>query len=230
MKTFISQSNYIPWIGFFEAISKVDEYVIFDSVQYSKNDWRNRNQIFDGVKFHWLTIPVSLGNGLQTKIQDVQVSDLSWHCDHLRTIRHMFSRYTYFDETYSFLETCFNQASSLRKLTEINELLLRKFCQELKIDTKIDRCTFFGNEDKNYKLISLLKMRNSSTYLTSTKALNYLDLQLFSQNQVTVEFIDFAESKEFHAEIHGPIGRNVSIINTIMKIGFKELSERFARA
>lgn len=230
MKTFISQSNYIPWIGFFEAISKVDEYVIFDSVQYSKNDWRNRNQVFDGNRFHWLTIPVNLGDGLQTKIQDVHVPDPTWHSNHLRTIRHMFSRYPYYDETYSFLEGCLKQASTLKKLTEINELLLRSFCEQLKIKTKIDRCNFIGDEERNFKIISILKKRNSSTYLTSTKALNYLDLQLFSQNHVKVEFIDFLESKEFHAAIHGSIGGNVSLINTIMKVGFKDLGKRFSRA
>ena len=44
MKIAISQSNYIPWKGYFDLIKNVDEF-IFDEVQYTRRDWRNRNLI-----------------------------------------------------------------------------------------------------------------------------------------------------------------------------------------
>ena len=43
--TMISQSNYIPWKGYFDMIASVDIFVVYDEVQYTKNDWRNRNLI-----------------------------------------------------------------------------------------------------------------------------------------------------------------------------------------
>lgn len=46
MKTVaILQSNYIPWKGYFDLIAAVDEFILYDDMQYTKNDWRNRNQI-----------------------------------------------------------------------------------------------------------------------------------------------------------------------------------------
>ena len=55
---FIIQSCYIPWKGFFDALNRADECILFDDMQYSKDHWHNRNQIqtTDGLK--WLTIPV----------------------------------------------------------------------------------------------------------------------------------------------------------------------------
>ena len=41
----ILQSNYIPWKGYFDLIAAVDEFILFDDVQYTRRDWRNRNQI-----------------------------------------------------------------------------------------------------------------------------------------------------------------------------------------
>ena len=41
----ISQSNYIPWKGYFDLIAFVDEFVLFDDMQYTRRDWRNRNKI-----------------------------------------------------------------------------------------------------------------------------------------------------------------------------------------
>ena len=56
----ISQSNYIPWKGYFDMIHSVDELVLYDDVQFTRADWRNRNRIKtrDGLK--WLTVPVEV--------------------------------------------------------------------------------------------------------------------------------------------------------------------------
>ena len=57
-KVAIVQSNYIPWKGYFDLINLVDEFILFDDMQYTRRDWRNRNIIktFNGLL--WLTIPV----------------------------------------------------------------------------------------------------------------------------------------------------------------------------
>ena len=45
MRIAILQSSYIPWKGYFDLIQPVDEFVLFDDVQYTRRDWRNRNRI-----------------------------------------------------------------------------------------------------------------------------------------------------------------------------------------
>ena len=57
-KVAILQSNYIPWKGYFDLMQQVDVFVIYDEVQYTKNDWRNRNLIKSKNGLEWLTIPV----------------------------------------------------------------------------------------------------------------------------------------------------------------------------
>ena len=44
-KIAIIQSNFIPWKGYFDLIAFVDEFILYDDVQYTKRDWRNRNKI-----------------------------------------------------------------------------------------------------------------------------------------------------------------------------------------
>ena len=57
-KIAISQSNYIPWRGYFDLINSVDEFIFFDEVQFTRRDWRNRNKILINNKSTWLTIPL----------------------------------------------------------------------------------------------------------------------------------------------------------------------------
>ena len=45
MKVAVLQSNYIPWKGYFDIIHDVDLFIFYDDVQFTKNDWRNRNLI-----------------------------------------------------------------------------------------------------------------------------------------------------------------------------------------
>ena len=67
-KVAILQSNYIPWKGYFDIIASVDEFIIFDDMQYTKRDWRNRNKIKTPQGLQWLTIPVKVkGKYNQTK-------------------------------------------------------------------------------------------------------------------------------------------------------------------
>jgi hypothetical protein len=66
-KIAIVQSNYIPWIGYFDLINSVDEFVLFDDVQFTKRDWRNRNNIKTPNGTFKLTIPVlTKGNFYQS--------------------------------------------------------------------------------------------------------------------------------------------------------------------
>src|SRR5215510_8709820 len=95
-KVAIVQSNYIPWKGYFDLINSVDEFILFDDMQYTKRDWRNRNRIKtpDGVA--WLTIPVAVKGKYHQRIADTLVSDPSWIASHWKTIRHCYARAPYF--------------------------------------------------------------------------------------------------------------------------------------
>lgn len=56
----IVQSNYVPWRGYFDLISSVDEFILLDDVQYTIRDWRNRNRITTPEGVPWLTIPAEV--------------------------------------------------------------------------------------------------------------------------------------------------------------------------
>ncbi|WKL03999.1 WbqC family protein [Paenibacillus amylolyticus] len=61
-KVAVLQSNYLPWKGYFDIINDVDTFIFYDDVQYTKNDWRNRNKVKSTTGAQWLTIPVNNSN------------------------------------------------------------------------------------------------------------------------------------------------------------------------
>ena len=65
-KVAILQSNYIPWKGYFDLISYVDEFIIYDDMQFTTRDWRNRNKIKTPQGLYWLSIPVGSNTNRNT--------------------------------------------------------------------------------------------------------------------------------------------------------------------
>src|SRR5215207_6666609 len=96
-KIAILQSNYIPWKGYFDIIGLVDEFIIYDEVQYTKNDWRNRNKIKTPTGVQWITIPV-YQKSLQQKISETEVSNYKWAIKNWNTIKSNYGRAPYFKD------------------------------------------------------------------------------------------------------------------------------------
>jgi len=77
-KVAIVQSSYIPWIGYFDLIGSVDEFIIYDSMQFTKRDWRNRNLIKTPQGKKWITIPVLSKGKYHQTIFDTKIDGIRW--------------------------------------------------------------------------------------------------------------------------------------------------------
>ena len=75
-KVAISQSNYIPWKGYIDMIASVDVFVLYDDMQYTKRDWRNRNKIKTPQGTKWLSIPVEVKGKYFQKINETNLVHL----------------------------------------------------------------------------------------------------------------------------------------------------------
>src|SRR5437588_709145 len=88
----IVQSNYIPWKGYFDLIRHSDEFVLYDDVQYTRRDWRNRNRIKTPQGVQWLTVPVEVKGKYFQAIRDTRISDPEWARNHWHTLIHCYGR------------------------------------------------------------------------------------------------------------------------------------------
>ena len=84
-KVAVLQSNYIPWKGYFEIIKEVDEFIIYDDVQYTKNDLGDRNKILSREGLQWLTIPVKQKT-IHQKINETEISRVNWNKKHWQSL------------------------------------------------------------------------------------------------------------------------------------------------
>lgn len=215
----ISQSNYIPWKGFFDAINAVDEYIVYDDMQYTRRDWRNRNRIKTPQGAIWLTIPVEVKGKFNQKINETKISDSTWAQKHWMTIKHSYARAPYFKEMKDFFEDIYSEAGSLIYLSDVNLLFLDRISSLLDIKTKfISSSNFEILEGKTEKLVDICKKCAGTDYYSGPAARGYIDETLFERENMRVHYFDFSSYEEY-PQLYPPFDHAVSIVDTLFTLG-----------
>lgn len=216
-KIAILQSNYIPWKGYFDLMNMVDEFIIFDQVQYTKNDWRNRNKIKTKQGAQWLTIPVRHKESDQ-KIIETKVADLKWSAKHWQTISQNYSKAPYFKEYENIFEE-FYLNNNEEYLSQINVKLIKIINQILGIETVIKWSSDFDLvEGQTEKLLGICKQANADTYLSGPAAQDYFDEYLAEQAGIKVEWMDYSGYPEYN-QPHESFEHGVTILDLIFNEG-----------
>ncbi len=219
-KLAISQSNYIPWKGYFDNIALTDEFVLYDDMQYTRRDWRNRNQIKTAQGLIWLTIPVEVKGKYFQKIKDTKISDKKWAKDHLKTIQFNYTKAKQYKEVLPFLENLYNEAEKLDYLSEVNYLFLDAICRYLDITTTLKFSSDFAyqSEDRNARLIEICKIAGATDYYSGPAAKNYMDITLFEKNNINVHWYSYDGYAEY-SQLHPPFTHGVSMIDLLLNEG-----------
>lgn len=215
----ILQSNYIPWKGYFDIIAKSDVFIFYDSVQFTKNDWRNRNRIKTRNGVEWITIPVR-NESLHQKINETNISFKDWNKKHWKTIRNNYSRAKCFKTLEPFFEDLYlNQLQDVSLLSEVNYKLIVAISKLLKFET-----TFLWDKDlgliegKTERLVDLCKKTGANVYLSGPAAKDYLQEDMFKDSGMEVQWMDYSGYPEYE-QLYPPFEHGVSILDLLFNTG-----------
>lgn len=214
----ILQSNYIPWKGYFDIISSVDEFIFYDEVQYTKNDWRNRNKIKTPAGSAWITIPVRQEH-LDQRILDTKVVLPNWAEKHWKTLSLNYAKAPYFKMFREPLEDFYTSTTLSHYLSEINIGAIRLINSLLGINTKLSSSSDYTlPEGKTERLVSLCKQAGASVYLSGPAAKDYLQEDRFKQEKIEVEWKDYSGYREY-PQLFPPFTHAVSVLDLMFNTG-----------
>ncbi len=219
-KIIITQSNYIPWKGYFDAIAACDFFVIYDDMQYTRRDWRNRNLIKTNHGLQWLTIPVEVKGKFSQKINETVIADKNWNNKHLKILNTAYSKAACYKEVKDWIDAIYVNCK-YELLTDINQYFLEAIMRYLNITVQIKRSEEFDLDmDRNIRLIKICKELNANNYYTGAAAKQYLDESVFTENGVTVHYFENNGYQPYQQLGHG-FEHYVSILDLIYNNGNK---------
>ena len=194
MKIAALQSCYLPWTGAFELINSVDKFVFFDDLQFTKRDWRTRNYLNANGSKLLINVPVQK-HKLDTKIIDIKIdSRQKWFEKHYKSFYNFYSRSKYFDE-YKYLLDYLKM--DWEYLYDLNRYTMETICDTLGMKTEIyySERIDLKSDDKNGRILEVVKELGGNHYITGPKAKNYIDESLFTD--IKLEYMEYKTKNHF---------------------------------
>lgn len=217
-KVAILQSNYIPWKGYFDLIAAVDEFILYDDMQYTRRDWRNRNKIKTPQGLAWLTVPVRSKGNYYQKIRDVELDGESWAQNHWRSLAQHYRRAPFYKEIAEWLEPLY-LGRKYSRISELNEVFLRQICDFLGIKTRISHSWDYNLvEGKTERLADLCAQAGGTEYISGPAAMDYIVPEVFRSAAIKLTWFDY-EGYEPYPQLWGDFTHNVSIVDLLFNCG-----------
>jgi WbqC-like protein family len=215
----IHQPNYLPYLGFFDKMLKADHFIILDDAQFSKGDFHNRNRINTIAGPKWLTIPVK---GTFMPIKDVVInkknmfSGMKWFEYHLKLINDNYFKTKFFKVLFYQLEEIYKK--EFEKLLEINLALIFLLKKLFEIKTPVSLSSELGiKSSATQRLIDICNYFSAKTYLSGKAGPNYMDLNLFEKNNISVLIQNF--SHPVYEQGFNHFEKNLSSIDAFFNAG-----------
>jgi hypothetical protein len=214
----IVQSNYIPWKGYFDLINAVDEFVLFDDVQYTRRDWRNRNRIKSRTGPVWLTIPVNSTGLYDAPISAMHATDERWRERHWKTICANYAHAEYFSRYAQEFEYLYVGSHETR-LSAINRSWIEAICALLGVNTRLSWSSDYRRvTGKTERLVSICEQIGADAYLSGPSARAYVEIERFEAAGIQVVYYDYSGYPEYR-QLFPPFDHHVSILDLILNEG-----------
>ncbi len=215
----ITQSNYLPWRGYFSQIHRSDYFVFLDNVQFTRRDWRTRNRIRTPQGTTWLNVPILQPDSRLELIEDIRILDDSFLKKHLETIRRNYTRAKLFDpnleELHSIMFDSYNE-----NLSTFNQKVIKNISNKFALKCQfLNAKQFESNEDPTQRLLNICLALNATKYQTGPKAMAYLDVAKFNSKGIDV-ILSECDFKGYDQLWDLDFDPNLSVVDLILNVGF----------
>ena len=191
MRVTILQPSYLPWLGFFEQMSRSDKFVLLDDVQYTRRDWRNRNRIRVRENWIWLTVPVQQKSRFSQSLLETRIDNsVSWRRKHLETLRQHYCKAPFFEKYFPRCQQVYEKDWTF--LFDLCLETINLIKEEMGIETPLLRSSEMkpGGE-KTERLVSICRELGATHYLSGESGSNYIAEEGFSSQGIALEYQNY---------------------------------------
>lgn len=225
MRCAIMQPTFLPWIGYFDLMSRVDVFVYLDNVQVEKQSWQTRNRIKTNQGELYLSAHIKNDNLLNTNINAVAIDyGRRWREKHLRGISQAYSKSPYFKEVMPLLDEWYS--ADFQTLADMNIWFIEKVRQLLMIDTKTVRSSELSvsSGDRGDRLINICKAVDADFYMSPNGAACYIEadglVDDFLRNKIELAYQNYVHP--VYPQQWGDFLPYMSVIDLLFNVGYDE--------
>lgn len=224
----IMQPYFMPYIGYWQLMNAVDEYVIYDDVTYIKQGWINRNRILVNGEIKYFNLPL-IGSSSNKLINEIMVNNDSRVIDkNMRKIENAYKKAPYYKKASELLEQIMrsgkeNVASYIKYSFEI-------ICEYLCIDTKIMLSSDLEKDNTlqgQDKIISICHLLNATEYYNAVGGKELYSYETFQEHGIKLSFLK--TDTIIYQQFGQDFVPNLSLIDVLMFNSADEIKQMLGR-
>lgn len=190
----IMQPYFFPYLGYFSLIAATDLWIFFDTAQYIRHGWVNRNRILKPSKDDWQYITVPLEkHARDTPIKDIIPKSNGWQTKMLAQLEH-YKKAPFYNQVIELVREVIMSQESEDSIAELNVRCIEYVCNYLKIDFYWE---VFSEMDLDVEKVSapdewalnICKEIGIKRYINSLGGLDFFDIRKYEQQGIEIEFI-----------------------------------------
>jgi hypothetical protein len=192
MKLGIMQPYLFPYLGYFQLLSAVDRFVIYDDVAFIKQGWINRNHILVAGRAHLFSVPLRDVSSFRP-IFEIEVDRdgyPAWRRKFLATIDQSYRKAPFFEGVRLLLESVFQTAEG--SIAALALRSIREVAQYLGLAaTLIETSRSYGNHTLNgqKRVIDICLRERADHYINAIGGRSLYAAEEFAVNGIKLQFI-----------------------------------------
>jgi len=229
MRLGIMQPYFFPYIGYFSLIKHTDKFILFDSVQYIRHGWIERNRILkQNEGWQYIQVPIIKKNGRNTLIKDIEINNNeNWQSKILAQLQHYKKKAPNYFKIVSLLNAIF--AQKYEDIVTLNKISLEKTLQylgidkELKIFSKMNLQIEKVNAPDEWALNICKSIEGADEYWNPPGGQKFFDKQKYDKSRINLKFqnVCITEYDQFRNTFEG----GLSILDVMMFNSVDEINE-----
>lgn len=219
------QPGYLPWLGYFDQMLRVDAFLVADELPYAPAGWVRRNRVRGPDGAVWLTLPVRARRGAPIHRCALDAG-VPWARKHAATLRHLYARGADVEETVAGYEGAV--APHAADLAGAATASLRWLADRLGVTTPILVSSQLGLEARyrarfpdapgpTHRIVAYLEALGADQLLEGASGRAYFDEALFAAHGMRVRFHDYAHP--VWPQLHGPFVSHLSAVDLLLCVG-----------
>lgn len=189
-KIAIMQPYFFPYIGYFQLINSVDEFVIYDNIQFSKKGWINRNRILLNEKDEYISIPLKKDSDF-LDVNQRHLSD-TWKVDRKKMLNKIMESYRkapQFELAYPLFEKCLMIEET--NLFDFIHNSIKETLQYLSITSTMTLSSSIHIDHQlksEEKVLAICRAQKASTYINPSGGIELYSKERFEHNGIKLQF------------------------------------------
>jgi hypothetical protein len=212
------QPTYLPWMGYFALIDRVDTFVLLDDVEYNHRSWQQRNRIKTDDGSMWLTVPIITSGRSGQEIREAEIdTNERWQDKHRKSIQFNYAGADYLSEMEDWLESTYEQ--EWENLCALNIHGIKTLTEKLDLEVEFVRSSALNaSGQKANLLVNICRELGATEYLSPLGSREYIaEDNPFPDAGIKLRYQHFEHPT--YEQQHGDFVSHMSVIDLLLNEG-----------